>query len=148
MIRRPPRSTLFPYTTLFRSNIADTLEAVRRRKSRGHAVRLLYPLHGIGADYLLDVQLFRGVIDLVATTNRVAERAVREVSGIEPDRVVYTTYGVPAPHRPPVLDHDGSPRLIYVGRLIQEQKRVLDLIPLCRALEQQLVRFRLDIAGS
>src|SRR5256884_9599264 len=24
MIRRPPRSTLFPYTTLFRSNIADT----------------------------------------------------------------------------------------------------------------------------
>src|SRR3712207_8435439 len=24
MIRRPPRSTLFPYTTLFRSNIIDT----------------------------------------------------------------------------------------------------------------------------
>src|SRR5690349_23884942 len=24
MIRRPPRSTLFPYTTLFRSNIFDT----------------------------------------------------------------------------------------------------------------------------
>src|SRR2546427_8244385 len=23
MIRRPPRSTLFPYTTLFRSNLAD-----------------------------------------------------------------------------------------------------------------------------
>src|SRR2546422_8097677 len=26
MIRRPPRSTLFPYTTLFRSLRADTLE--------------------------------------------------------------------------------------------------------------------------
>src|SRR3712207_7864868 len=25
MIRRPPRSTLFPYTTLFRSHTADTL---------------------------------------------------------------------------------------------------------------------------
>src|SRR5256885_15823969 len=24
MIRRPPRSTLFPYTTLFRSNVAQT----------------------------------------------------------------------------------------------------------------------------
>src|SRR3712207_8039806 len=24
MIRRPPRSTLFPYTTLFRSHLADT----------------------------------------------------------------------------------------------------------------------------
>src|SRR2546430_10448335 len=25
MIRRPPRSTLFPYTTLFRSDVTDTL---------------------------------------------------------------------------------------------------------------------------
>src|SRR3712207_7182763 len=38
MIRRPPRSTLFPYTTLFRS--AEVLAAVRRlvrsgRRSRG-----------------------------------------------------------------------------------------------------------------
>src|SRR2546430_8502953 len=33
MIRRPPRSTLFPYTTLFRSNCAtftDPMEAARR----------------------------------------------------------------------------------------------------------------------
>src|SRR2546430_4984347 len=27
MIRRPPRSTLFPYTTLFRSDVADDVEA-------------------------------------------------------------------------------------------------------------------------
>src|SRR3989442_10721715 len=27
MIRRPPRSTLFPYTTLFRSDLRATLEA-------------------------------------------------------------------------------------------------------------------------
>src|SRR2546425_4122400 len=27
MIRRPPRSTLFPYTTLFRSQLRDVLEA-------------------------------------------------------------------------------------------------------------------------
>src|SRR3712207_8053476 len=29
MIRRPPRSTLFPYTTLFRSAIGDNEEAAR-----------------------------------------------------------------------------------------------------------------------
>src|SRR2546422_26825 len=29
MIRRPPRSTLFPYTTLFRSYIADNVERFR-----------------------------------------------------------------------------------------------------------------------
>jgi len=30
MIRRPPRSTLFPYTTLFRSETADRLFAAKR----------------------------------------------------------------------------------------------------------------------
>src|SRR3712207_7638766 len=35
MIRRPPRSTLFPYTTLFRSGRA----AVRRHDGRGRLVR-------------------------------------------------------------------------------------------------------------
>src|SRR3712207_7074772 len=38
MIRRPPRSTLFPYTTLFRSDHVDRgLELVRRH---GHELRL------------------------------------------------------------------------------------------------------------
>src|SRR3712207_7208943 len=33
MIRRPPRSTLFPYTTLFRSEAADLLQAMYGRHS-------------------------------------------------------------------------------------------------------------------
>src|SRR5258705_7907175 len=37
MIRRPPRSTLFPYTTLFRSQVlrAGGPERLERRRSRG-----------------------------------------------------------------------------------------------------------------
>src|SRR3712207_9420436 len=42
MIRRPPRSTLFPYTTLFRSACSSTLpsaaalaETMRRRRASG-----------------------------------------------------------------------------------------------------------------
>src|SRR2546430_6043001 len=40
MIRRPPRSTLFPYTTLFRSVDDPVLQAVRGRGEAGvsHAV--------------------------------------------------------------------------------------------------------------
>src|SRR2546427_9271164 len=45
MIRRPPRSTLFPYTTLFRSRAGrgigrepDALHALRKGKGRGHGV--------------------------------------------------------------------------------------------------------------
>src|SRR5258708_8805145 len=32
MIRRPPRSTLFPYTTLFRSHVLDAEQPVRRHR--------------------------------------------------------------------------------------------------------------------
>src|SRR5258708_23204341 len=39
MIRRPPRSTLFPYTTLFRSQIRNwTLHAVNVRSNHVHVV--------------------------------------------------------------------------------------------------------------
>src|SRR2546425_7081783 len=38
MIRRPPRSTLFPYTTLFRSSRALD-PAHQRRRQRGHPPR-------------------------------------------------------------------------------------------------------------
>src|SRR5256885_12120290 len=43
MIRRPPRSTLFPYTTLFRS--PDTLSAGARTfrvRNQGHELHQLY----------------------------------------------------------------------------------------------------------
>src|SRR2546422_2021271 len=47
MIRRPPRSTLFPYTTLFRSGPAGKrqgrrIEGVRRLEPRLHARRKLH----------------------------------------------------------------------------------------------------------
>src|SRR3989449_2459653 len=41
MIRRPPRSTLFPYTTLFRSVIADYARALESRDLS--EVRRAYP---------------------------------------------------------------------------------------------------------
>src|SRR3712207_8842342 len=45
MIRRPPRSTLFPYTTLFRSGIGErqnavVLEALQRRLGPARARRV------------------------------------------------------------------------------------------------------------
>src|SRR3989442_7839405 len=49
MIRRPPRSTLFPYTTLFRSleDLADTTGYVARTDQRNSRHRLLTrPLEG------------------------------------------------------------------------------------------------------
>src|SRR5256885_8974568 len=41
MIRRPPRSTLFPYTTLSRSSSTSANSPSHRRSSAGPAARLL-----------------------------------------------------------------------------------------------------------
>src|SRR5258708_37681136 len=46
MIRRPPRSTLFPYTTLFRSDVTCTVSNTRKT----HTVKLIKSLIGGGTD--------------------------------------------------------------------------------------------------
>src|SRR5258708_24443946 len=43
MIRRPPRSTLFPYTTLFRSSFANTSSSLIISKVQGNIVDILTP---------------------------------------------------------------------------------------------------------
>src|SRR5258705_1597142 len=46
MIRRPPRSTLFPYTTLFRSEVEADLGAVEGALPREHGHREARALEG------------------------------------------------------------------------------------------------------
>src|SRR2546425_2180804 len=48
MIRRPPRSTLFPYTTLFRSRNTLDLAAVALVKELSHLPVIVDPSHATG----------------------------------------------------------------------------------------------------
>src|SRR5256885_9257559 len=41
MIRRPPRSTLFPYTTLFRSDVSGSMQPVERLPLLKNGIRML-----------------------------------------------------------------------------------------------------------
>src|SRR5258705_11482869 len=41
MIRRPPRSTLFPYTTLFRSPIERRIDSLNRAQVPAHVTELI-----------------------------------------------------------------------------------------------------------
>src|SRR5258708_27357785 len=50
MIRRPPRSTLFPYTTLFRSFLHPAADVVPR-VSRAHRIHAVYAKHGRGIQH-------------------------------------------------------------------------------------------------
>src|SRR5690348_17822872 len=45
MIRRPPRSTLFPYTTLFRSEVKELLNYINNPKTLDHASDLKVYVH-------------------------------------------------------------------------------------------------------
>src|SRR3712207_7541688 len=44
MIRRPPRSTLFPYTTLFRSDVEDQRSVLHREAGAGREPECAFPL--------------------------------------------------------------------------------------------------------
>src|SRR5688572_32692586 len=58
MIRRPPRSTLFPYTTLFRSDQRrDAHRLQRRQQVADSAVRLV---DSVDEDQMRDAELVEG----------------------------------------------------------------------------------------
>src|SRR5258708_21978006 len=57
MIRRPPRSTLFPYTTLFRSTpypVEEAASALHVHKNRVPLVCLLGGLMGVTTAFLME----------------------------------------------------------------------------------------------
>src|SRR3989449_1134884 len=78
MIRRPPRSTLFPYTTLFRSVVGDADNA--REQAFRHAVSHVHAqgLAPFGDDVALVDDHARQVAAVLDRADRVAERLAPE----------------------------------------------------------------------
>src|SRR3712207_8187337 len=73
MIRRPPRSTLFPYTTLFRSLIEDAVQSTKAAVEEG-----IVPGGGVA---LLNAQSVLDKVDLEgdeATGAAIVRRALEE----------------------------------------------------------------------
>src|SRR3712207_6990866 len=72
MIRRPPRSTLFPYTTLFRSSAVRLHRDMQKRVARAQAT-------GWDKHYSAHVETFAGLmgrvdLDLKGATDRKSTR--------------------------------------------------------------------------
>src|SRR6478735_10073941 len=76
MIRRPPRSTLFPYTTLFRSTDVQLVEAAVRTVQRAKIAVLVLP--GLGT-----VENLREVHGVGATIARVATHSTEADVSVE-----------------------------------------------------------------
>src|SRR2546427_12208799 len=90
MIRRPPRSTLFPYTTLFRSHVralgADRAARLARRRGRGDPDRAaaLGEAPGLRSEPYRVRYLRPPVVDLCA----IGRDAVRLRRAVDPGAVV------------------------------------------------------------
>src|SRR3989441_4314319 len=89
MIRRPPRSTLFPYTTLFRSRGAVSEEAVRRFEREAQVIARLRSPHtvelfdfGMAAD-----GAFYYVMELLDGLD--ADSLLRRFGPTPPERAIY-----------------------------------------------------------
>jgi glycosyltransferase involved in cell wall biosynthesis len=98
--------------------------------------------------YLDFRQRFVDVLDGVAATNqntvhRFKQRYPRAASM----DVRYVPNGVAMEDRKHA-PHDGTLRLLYVGRLAQDQKRILDLPPLLEQLQARAKPFAMTIVGD
>src|SRR3989442_11926631 len=72
MIRRPPRSTLFPYTTLFRS--LQIVDPAARRPITDEMQRMLYDYHSyILPYYRKDPWRRRGRVEVLSVVGRSEE---------------------------------------------------------------------------
>src|SRR3712207_9572802 len=78
MIRRPPRSTLFPYTTLFRS---------KQKEIFIHLVESISGEIREGQDYSLEVDMkYRAAVSKNHTATHLLHKALREVLGTHVQR--------------------------------------------------------------
>src|SRR2546422_5002325 len=80
MIRRPPRSTLFPYTTLFRSLVAQLLADRLQLLAQQH---LALPLAQLLLDLRLDLLLSVEDADLALHLNEHAPRSEEHTSELQ-----------------------------------------------------------------
>src|SRR2546430_8663063 len=102
MIRRPPRSTLFPYTTLFRSGIS----------ARGDVgAELQVDGVGIEVDPLDDVLRDRKSTRLNSSHSQISYAVFCLKKKGKPSRAARPVHGSPRPRaRDPIFRPAGSPR--------------------------------------
>src|SRR3989449_10570376 len=80
MIRRPPRSTLFPYTTLFRSLLAQLLADRLQLLAQQH---LTLPLAQLLLDLRLDLLLSVDDADLALDVDQHPPQSLLDCEGLE-----------------------------------------------------------------
>ena len=92
-------------------------------------------------------------IDCAVGVSEEIHRKIISLSGVPAERARHIPYGVPS-LTPAEIEQrlaqpgDGVLGIGYVGRLTQEQKRVMEFVPLTEALDKKGVKFELHLIGD
>lgn len=123
------------------------IPAIQRRKARGERTRIIGICHADDAFYYSGLGWNRDCLDHVIGVSKSCYEKLLEL-GFPSERTSLLPYGVPCSATVPSRDHSGELRLVYVGRLVQWQKRILDFVPLIEQLTARGINYRLDFYGA
>ncbi len=129
-------------------NIVDTYEAVARLHHGGGAPKVAMALHGLHSSFYQDIAAYSAVLDGVIVTNRLGAAAAVARGGLPDGRVHYAPCGVLVPDFSVPAETSDKLALLYAGRFDAREKRVLDLLPILRALDRAGLNFSLKLAGA
>lgn len=122
----------------------DAYPVCSELKVRGHRLRLAVTIQSYESDYFHDVARWGELVDVCVTSGERIASTVRTLT----DAPVVSIPGGVAPPKRTRVPNDGPLRIGYAGRVVQTQKRILDLALLAQELERRGIAFTCDVAGD
>lgn len=114
----------------------------------GADTRLIGVLHNDQpADFAHIFRLGAGMAAVVAVSEHIANIARRDHPEIC-DRMSVIPHGIPIPQEAALPPSDGPLRVVYAGRLVNSQKRALDVIAAAAAAQRDGANLHLTVAGD
>lgn len=128
--------------------VIDAHDAICRLKLAGLRTRFLLTVIGNVPAQILDARRYKDFVDLAVCPGGLTCRLL-EWAGLPGEIIRHIPNGaiLPIRERRPRAEKDPL-RLVYVGRMTQLDKRVLDMVPFCAALDDLGMEYRLDIVGD
>lgn len=99
-------------------------------------------------EYYEPLAFYEPIVSRFVAVSETCAARLRETQPARASDVRTATYGVELAPQPASRPQSGPLRLIYAGRMVQEQKCVFDLVELMAELERSGVDARLSLVGS
>lgn len=131
------------------ANIPDVYRAARDLKKTSHPdLKIVATLHGLLPNFFQDMCQYSDCIDHIVVTNRLTQLMVEKVTPFQIDEISYAPYGVKEQNVMRKRDVGKRARLLYCGRIENEQKRCSDIVKIVDQLARRSIDYELRVAGD